>query len=182
MNRESIAVNFICPVCQKRPLTQHVLAEDGFIYHEECIKKYIHPEKAVLISPMTRKELGRRLIFSRTIESTLEDLEKCERDCMDVNKDKIVSETIVNAKIGDLTSMTTLGRWYLFGEQQGIDKDEPRGYDLVKRAAEGNDEAKAYLGHCLIRGLGVEKNKEEGYIMLVETATEGKGVGRGTWL
>jgi TPR repeat protein len=161
-----------------------VLAEDGFIYHKECIKKYIHPETAVLISPMTGEELGCRLIFSRTIESTLEDLEKCERDCMDVNKeiDKKVSETILNAKIGDLTSMTTLGRWYLFGEQQGIGKDEPRGYDLVKRAAEGNDEAKAYLGHCLIRGLGVEKNKQEGYILLVETATDGRGVGRGTCL
>eukprot|EP00804_Cyclotella_cryptica_P022862 CCRYP_005064-RA/>CCRYP_005064-RA protein AED:0.10 eAED:0.10 QI:0/-1/0/1/-1/1/1/0/372 len=184
MDKQSIDVNFICPVCQKLPFAHPVLAEDGFIYHEECIKKYIYDEKPVLISPMTGRELGSRLTFSKAIESTLRDIERCDRDCMgvDIKADKKLSETIVNAKIGDLTSMTTLGRWYLFGERRGIDKDEPRGYGLVKQAAEGNDEAKAYVGHCLIRGLGVEKNREEGHKLLVETATEGRGIGRGKWL
>jgi TPR repeat protein len=72
-----------------------------------------------------------------------------------------------------------MGRWHLFGEQPSVEVDVKLGFELVKEAHEMNNiEATAYYGHCLIRGLGVEKNKTDGYELLVDATGEGSGAGK----
>lgn len=157
MDRDSVRLHFICPVCQSLPLTEPVLAADGFIYHKECIKHDDHYKDKCLISPMTGKEVKSTLIESKSIKATVSALEECEGQNEAVNEknvhDETISEIKMKARLGDAPSMATLGRWYLFGEKEGVDKDVRSGCDLVRRATdEGNLEAGAYYGHCLIRG------------------------------
>ena len=183
MNPKLIRVNFICPVCQGLTVTQPVLAEDGFIYHHLCIKEYIDSKNGKLSSPMRGIVYGSTLVTLKAFKPTIKMLETCEEPINDnVQHDARIEDTIIKAKLGDPHHMTTLGRWHLFGEQEGVERDVSYGFKLVENAhEEGYIEATAYYGHCLIRGLGTEKNKTDGYEALVDAHSEGSGAGKGVY-
>ena len=176
-----IKVNFVCPLCQALASPQPVLAEDGFIYHYKCISIQHKDDDAYRISPMTGARMGSSLVSSQSIKSTIEKLLSDQCNCTGENDEQSekVAEIMIQAKLGDAQCMATLGRWHLFGEQQGVEIHIKCGFDLVKSAHEKNNiEASAYYGHCLVRGLGVTKNKSEGFELLVDAACEGKGEGK----
>jgi len=192
MNVNSLAVEFICPIC--RVLAMHpVLAEDGFIYCRDCVEKLFDGYSLhEVISPMTGETMGRSLIDSDTVKETIEDLTACEElenhihgawavGEEDTSSNDRVLDTKEKAKQGDVEQMLILATWYLFGEQDGVERDANNGYKWCKLAADQEDMAgKAYQGYCLIRGLGVEREKEDGYELLIEAASQQSNpVGRG---
>jgi hypothetical protein len=130
---------------------------------------------------MTNTVIGGTLITSKIVETTISYLrspEKCST-IGDSNLDECIADTVVLAKTGSAQHMAILGRWHLFGEQPSVEVDVKLGFELVKEAHEMNNiEATAYYGHCLIRGLGVEKNKTDGYELLVDATGEGSGAGK----
>ena len=78
--------------------------------------------------------------------------------------------------------MVNLAKWYIFGGQIGVECDANKGYKWCKLAADQEDDmlGKAYQGYLLICGLGVGKDWEDGYELLVEAASqESNGVARG---
>lgn len=196
MDPNSIAVDFLCPLCQTLPGSA-VLADDGFIYDKECIAMYIGGrDTADIKSPMTGKPMRATLIISDTIKTTIKELilvdeldarflgewstqKERKRDEEDTTSD-IISETKRKAEQGDAKYMSTLGRWYLFGEQSGIEYNAMKGYGWCKQASETGDMiGKAYQGHCLVRGLGVDRDWKDGYELLIEVAVQDDGDGRG---
>jgi hypothetical protein len=179
-----IEPEFTCPVCRTLAATQPIIAEDGFIYHKDCSKDFLQNMaengKVTFISPMTGEVKGGTFISSKVIESTINLLHQCESTPISTDEsDEEVADTMVKAKLGDTHHMAVLGRWHLFGEKQGVPIDVKYGFELVKKAHEQHCiEATAYYGHCLIRGLGTDKNFKDGKDALVDAACEGSGDGR----
>ena len=188
MDPNSLAIELICPICHVLP-TDPVIAEDGFIYCNVCIKELIDRDDSRQIpSPMTRAIIGKTLIHSDIVEETIRKLTECEELDDDLRGkwpnlrfttgNELLETTTTMAKGGDLEAMTLLARWNIFGE---IDAANPKeGYLWCRRAAgQGSMVGKAYQGYCLIRGFGVEVDWEEGYELLVEAASEEDPGGRG---
>ena len=135
MDPNKAAIEFICPMCHVLP-DDPVLCEDGFIYCKGCIehRESISPS----ISPMTQELLGSMMICSELIKNTIEQLVACEE--VDGNllgvwvtkkqakciKDPI-SETMVNAKKGDVKDMLKLAIWYLFEHEGDIECSPTKG-------------------------------------------------------
>ena len=89
---------------------------------------------------------------------------------------ELVKVTKDRANEGSVSHMTLLARWYLFGEQEGVDSDITEGMNWCKKAiARGNSDAKAYEAICLLHGYGddIEKNFDSGYQLLVGAYHEG---------
>ena len=150
MNSSSLAIGFLCPICHKLPL-DHVVAEDGFIYCRKCIEEFLHDNG---ISPMLGIEMGKLLINSEVIAETIRDLIQCE----DINKSFLPS----SASVGDVEEEERLNN-------NTADEEIPQ----IKHEAQDNDINNAYHGYCLITGKeGVEKDWEEGFEILVETAIQ----------
>ena len=85
--------------------------------------------------------------------------------------DFLVTKT--TAMQGDVEHIMILAKWYLFGDKDGIDRDAKLGYKWCERAADlDNPFGKAYQGVCLVCGLGVERDFEEGNDLLVEAASQ----------
>lgn len=96
-----------------------------------------------------------------------------EEDDDDDDTKRLISETKLKAEQGDVDQMVILARWYLFGEQDGVDLDLSEGYFWSKKAGdEDSMTGKAYQGFCLVRGLGVERDWEDGYELLIEAANQ----------
>ena len=198
MDPNSLATEFICPLCRCLP-TDPVFSEDGFIYDRECIEKYIASSKEdptwPIVSPMTGESMGTALIASDIVKETIRELVMCEDINQSIlgawanviNEDKsttgdIVFNTEKKAKDGDVEQMIKLAEWYLFGEQDGIDKDAKKAYHWCKLAS--NEEhvlGKAYLGYCLTVGIGVDHDWEDGYELLFEASSNqhSNGAARG---
>jgi len=191
MDPNSLAIEFICPICHMLPIDP-VLAEDGFIYCKGCIGEIVDGGDSQVISPMTGEPMETTLIYSDTVKETIRDLTECEeledgikgawaagKQCTSTG-DRIL-DTKKKAKHGDVEHMVILSRWYLFGEQDGVKRDANKGYNWCKLAADQGDmTGKAYQGYCLIRGLGVERDWEDGYELLIEVASQQLNVvGRG---
>lgn len=69
------------------------------------------------------------------------------------------------AKLGNEVSQISLGKLLLAGK--GAAKDEAQAYFWFCKAAEQENElAKMWKGHCLLYGLGVQKNEDEGTTLL----------------
>jgi TPR repeat protein len=118
--------------------------------------------------------------YPRYIEklTSYEGLEQRSQDIDDSSQHETNSEMITLTKEkseqGSAQHMARLGRWYLFGEEDGIDCDTKRGIELCQAAdLLGDCNAKALLGLCLLQGYGVEKDREEGFAQLVEAACDG---------
>jgi len=177
---------YTCKICNTLPRLP-VLAEDGEFYHEACIethfKKCIDSDESIS-SPVTKKPMGTQTIQPVTIPryieklTSYEGLEQRSQDIDDSSQHETNSEKITltkeKASHGSAQHMALLGRWYLLGEEDGIDCDVKRGIELCQAAVLlGDCNAKAYLGLCLFCGFGVEKDREEGFAQLVEAAFEG---------
>lgn len=69
------------------------------------------------------------------------------------------------AKQGDEASQIRLGKLLLSGDT--VEKDEAQSYFWFCKAAEKENEiAKMWKGHCLLYGIGVKKNEDEGSTLL----------------
>ena len=187
MDANSIALEFLCPICLTLP-GDPVFAEDGFVYDRKCIQQVIDQANSnEIASPMTEKPMGITLITSALAEGIIRELARCNgldekfvgawaSQNEDTDFGDIIAETKYNAKQGHVGSMAILGKWYLSGEQKGIDYDADEGYRWSKMAADHGDvTGKAYCGYCLIQGFGVEKDWEDGYEHLIEAASEKNG-------
>ncbi|KAL3771447.1 hypothetical protein ACHAW5_000102 [Stephanodiscus triporus] len=184
MDPNSIAIEFICPICHVLPFDP-VIADDGFIYCKECIDNFIlidQDDSREITSPMTGKPMRATLVISQSVRKTIQSLVQCEgietgllgswaeKQNGETNE---ISLTKTKAMQGDVKHITILAKWYLFGGKDGIVCDAQKGYFWSKRAADlDNPMCKAYQGVCLVRGCGVEKDWEDGYDLLVETASQ----------
>ena len=147
MDSSSLAIEFLCPICHKLPL-DHVVAEDGFIYCRRCIKEFIHDNGDT--SPMLGTDMGRLLINSEVIAETIQDLIQCE----DIDK-SFLPQSVVEER----------DRF----NHDSADEEIPN----TKHESQDDDMNSAYHGYCLITGKeGVEKDWEEGFELLVETASQ----------
>jgi len=183
MDPNTLAKRFACHICRKLPKVP-ICAEDGFFYHEECIRGEFEKfdKNEIVISPATREPMGRELIPAITIRSLIEKIvigENVDKKWVGSGNDHVVINEddellIEDAENGHSESMAILGRWYLFGEKPGIERNIEKGYDLIEKAAEsGNNHAVGYRGFCLIEGLGVERNREDGGEDLLIAAKRG---------
>jgi hypothetical protein len=176
MDPNSLAKEFMCPICNMLPFDP-VIAEDGFVYDKECIGKFI----AIGRSPMTGEQMGATLISSISVRETIQVLAQCvgidtallgawPKKQENLND---FSVTKTKAVQGDVEHIMILAKWYLFGDKDGIDRDAKLGYEWCERAADlDNSLGKAYQGVCLVCGLGVERDFEEGNDLLVEAASQ----------
>jgi len=193
MDPNSLAIEFICPMCLVLP-SNPVLADDGFVYCKECMERITDGGDSEAISPMTGDPMGTTSINSDIMKETIGTLAGCEELEDGIrgtwpagNRGKstgdIILDTKEKARQGDVEHMVILAGWLLFGEQNGVERDTSKGYYWCKLAADQDDVvANAYLGYCLIRGLGVEPDWEDGYELLVEVASQDlNAVGRGKW-
>lgn len=74
-----------------------------------------------------------------------------------------IEKYLVLASQGDVRAQTEYAKCLLFGKA-GLAPDGNAAYAWLQKAAAQSDEiAKMYVGHCLFYGIGVEKNVEEGY-------------------
>ena len=193
MDPNALAVEFLCPICCVLPIDP-VIVEDGFIYCRGCIENFINSNEASeLYSPMTGELIGTTLIYSDAVKQTIQELTACkeledksgwatQRQSKSTGDRDPVIDAKKKAEEGDVECMLRIGRWYLFGEQDGVECDAVQGYKWCKQAAEQDDMAgKAYQGYCLIRGLGVESSDQwGGYELLAEAASQELNVvGRG---
>ena len=179
-------VKYTCKICNILP-THPILAGDGRFYHEKCIESHFKrciDSDGSISSPVTKQPIGTQTIQPVTIPRYIEKLSSCEGleqrspyiddSSQHETNSEMVRVTKEKASHGSAQHMTLLGRWYLLGEEDGIDCDVKRGIELCQAAdLLGDCNAKAYLGLCLFCGFGVEKDREEGFAQLVEAAFEG---------
>lgn len=175
MDPNKLAMEFICPMCHVLP-DDPVLCDDGFVYCKGCIEHHGS------MSPMTQEPIRRMMTCPKMIKNTIERLAACEEiddsllGVWATKKQHIftndpISETMMNAKKGDVKDMVNLATYYLFGHQEGIECSPTKGYHwLTKAAEEDSIIAKAYQGYCFIRGLGVDRDWDEGFELLIEAA------------
>lgn len=186
MDPTSLALEFICPICNVLPYDP-VLADDGFIYDKECIDEHIRRNNSeTLKSPMTGEPMREIVIPSDTVKQTIRELTACDelenaiRGRWGANTDESksfgdkLSDAKAKAKKGDTDEMVKLSEWYLFGQaDMGVERDEIEGFKWCKLAADQDDICgKAYEGYCLICGKGIESDWEDGYELLVEAASQ----------
>ncbi|KAL7538308.1 hypothetical protein ACHAXR_008453 [Thalassiosira sp. AJA248-18] len=190
MDPNSLAIEFMCPVCQVLP-GDPVLAEDGFVYCKLCTETFIFDDSKDIISPMTGEGMGRNLVHSGTVKDTIRILSACEElddRILRATEKQVksivdeISDIKQKAKQGSVDHMVIAAGWYLFGEKDGVERDSNKGYYWCKKAAEmDNMTGKSYLGYCLICGLGIERpDWEDGYELLIEAANQNAdATGRG---
>lgn len=188
MEALSLASKYVCPVCGFLPEYPYA-AEDGFFYHEICIEDIFDRAcDGAITSPATKRPMGKKLVFAKTIQSFIEKLAKNEevnrkyvrREAEDATK--MVGKIEERAQVGSARDMALLGRWHLFCEQDGLeckgDVDGlAYGYHLCKNAADKDGvDGMACQGMCLIHGHGVGQNWSEGFELLIDAANEGSGM------
>lgn len=160
MDPNFVAIEFLCPVCHTLPLNDAVVAEDGFVYDRECIvEQFTH----FLRSPMTRHKIGKTMIASPVVNSTIKKLAECDGLNPAYLKKKETAERTYCVE-----EMVYLARLHLFEEehQRECDRDESNFYHVTRIVAENDVLGKVYLGMCLLRGVGVV----EGFELLVDAA------------
>ena len=167
MDPNFVAIEFLCPVCNTLPLNDAVVAEDGFVYHRDCIELYtgLH----FLRSPMTKNKVGKTMIASPVVNSTIKKLAACDGLDPAYLKKKETAERAYCVE-----EMIDLARLHLFEEenQRECDRDESNFYHVTSIVAENDVLGRVYLGMCLIRGVGVECNFAEGFELLVDAAAK----------
>lgn len=173
MDPNELAKLYLCGICKQLPKTV-VAAEDGHFYCQDCIQNHLEANSSLAgVSPATGELMGNVLVSPLTIQSLINKLSSNEaldkkylerRNITNLeNVSDYVQETIMRAEGGSIRDMSILSRWYLFGEQDGIDSNEDKAYKWAQRAADLHDaDGQAYLGYCFVHGWGIEKDKGEG--------------------
>ena len=184
MDTDEIVRLYICQICKQLPKSI-VTATDGHFYCLGCIQQHLETRSVlgVILSPVSGKPIDKTLITPITIQALIDDCVASglvdSRYLGNWNESgseegsKSVKDTFEKANKGQAKYMSIIGRWYLFGEKEGIESNEDEAYRWCKKAADLDDvDGMAYLGYCLIHGCGVDKNKEDGFELLVDSATE----------
>ena len=181
MDAKSVATEFTCPLCLRLP-TDAVIADDGFIYCRGCFEELFDGGDAPVLSPMTGAEMGPLAISSEPVAATLRDLAACGETADMASGKQCNTANNKTADAMTTAEMVRLARWRLFGERDSVERDVAEGYRLCRRTSEQGDAVgKAYEGFCLVRGLGVDQDWEDGYELLIEAASQASDVrGRGT--
>lgn len=132
----------LCVKCRKLPKSV-VAATDENLYCRTCIEGVLSAASSgdIIQSPATGEVIGRKLTTPVTIQALINDLMACGNldkkyvwsDSEDANSSSVF-ETIQKAKAGSARHMTILGRWYLFGEKEGIEGNEDEAYKWCKQA------------------------------------------------
>jgi hypothetical protein len=121
---------------------------------------------------MTRELIGKALISSPIVDNTIMRLTECEGlEPILVKKKPAHIVTGGNAYI----EMVALARSHLFVDtQMSIDRDAIHFYHLTRTAAEQDDSTlgKVYQGICLLRGVGVDSDWNEGFELLADVASK----------
>ena len=170
-----IAAELVCKLSLKLP-KDPIIANDGYIYEKrELMASNSDSGDSMKYKPCSQiKRVIELLIESGKIDdkyikgSSVNDAQ--EKDTNTQNYSSIRSK----AEGGDVDSMVELAELYLSGES--IDKDEKAAYRWFEKASEQDcDTGIARVGDCLLAGVGVEQDYQEGYMTLVESANEGEG-------
>lgn len=183
-----IARQYLCGVCEQLP-TVVVAATDGHFYCKDCIEQRVKSGSEVIPSPVTGEPIGKTLVYPKTVQSLIGKLiesgsvdDKYLRKWNDSSLDddsETVRDTKVRAEEGSAEHMSILSRWYIFGEKEGIQSDKSEAFKWCKKAADlDNPDGKALEGYCYIHGFGVERDRDEGYELLVDAASEKSGKSR----
>ena len=180
--RESIngvAAELRCPITQELPFDP-VMAEDGKIYERKAILEWFS-KKDRPISPSTGAVIGKKLLPAVQTKNTIEMLiksgaiegELATAWTEKLEDEKEVKETRAKTELGDGDAMYSLGVWYAQG-QYGLSEDEAQARAWLERSAAARyPRGLAYLGECLLRGIGGPKDNVLGLV----NATEGAHLG-----
>ena len=157
----------LCNKCRQLP-KEVVVTADGLYYCKECIE-----EDVDVVYPVTIQSLINDLVENGAVD------QQFLRRWNDINLEdasESVKHIIEQAENGSVKHMSILGRWYIFGEKEGVDGDEFEAFKWCKQAADAGDvDGIAYLGYCYIHGFGVERNFDDGFELLVDASGEGSG-------
>ena len=99
-----------------------------------------------------------------------------EREAMVAKKARDTAKfvsTKAKAENRDANGMVDLAKMYLFGE--GTTKDERKAFHWFDKASNYSEIAIAWVADCYLLGLGVEKDYDEGYDYLLDSASEDEG-------
>jgi len=170
-----IAAELVCKLSLKLP-TDPVIANDGCIYEKrELVASNSDSGDSIEYKPCSQIKrvidllLDSGKIDDKYIKGSLVD-DSQEKDTNAHNYSSIRSK----AEGGDVDSMVELAELYLNGKC--TDKDENTAYRWFKKASEQDCETSiARVGDCLLAGVGVEQDYQEGYMTLIESANEGGG-------
>ena len=176
----AIAKEVICPITHELPI-KPVTAEDGKIYEEKAIREWFLQKDGDPTSPSTGAVIGTRLLPAPQARNIIEELVK-SGDIDDelatawkqkLEDEKEVKETRAKTELGDGDAMYSLGVWYAQG-QYGLSEDEAQARAWLERSAAARyPRGLAYLGECLLRGIGGPKDNVLGLV----NATEGAHLG-----
>lgn len=161
-----LAKKYLCHACMKLP--RHVVVDaKGHIYCMGCVDPPVTTPVTIqsLIDNLISDGSVDKEVLGRSNDMSVEEATESIRD----TKDK--------ARKGSAKHMCILSRWYMFGEKEGVDSDDEEAYKWCKQAADaGNVDGMAYQGYCFIHGHGVEKNRADGFELLVDAANHGSGM------
>ena len=167
-----IASELVCKLSLKLPKDEPVVANDGCIYERQELVTNSDSGDRIEYTPCSQiKRVIELLLDSGEIDDkylprSVDDTQ--EKDISTHNYSAIRTK----AEEGDVDSMVELAELYL----TGIDQDEKAAYRWFKKASEQDCETgTARVGDCLLAGIGVEQDHQEGYMTLIELASEGGG-------
>ena len=180
----AIAKEVICPITHELPI-KPVTAEDGKIYEEKAIREWFLQKDGDPTSPSTGAVIGTRLLPAPQARNIIEELVK-SGDIDDelatawkqkLEDEKEVKETRAKTELGDGDAMYSLGVWYAQG-QYGLSEDEAQARAWLERSAAARyPRGLAYLGECLLRGIGGPKDNVLGLVNATEAAHLGTELG-----
>lgn len=155
-----------------------VIADDGIIYERQTLESNAN----VGFYPSSQlKRVIEILIASgkldeKYVEGRGKDILESNASEDDVKSKQTIDLATIKAKAeeGDTDSMVELGELYLNDEV--MQRDTKTAYSWFALASEEEHEmATARKADCLLAGLGVKQDKDEGYQILVEASSEGSG-------
>lgn len=131
--------------------------------------KFIFQQFAVELTEYLRKYLPAAKFISDNVEETEEEVIP-EVGIMRSWHVQKTPEEVQNykelAEKGDAYAQTEYGKCFLFGKG-GVTPDGGIAYQwFEKAAAQSNEIAKMYVGHCVLYGIGVKKREVKGWQML----------------
>lgn len=172
----------LCPISLALPLDP-VTAEDGQIYEREAIEDYIESKRGTrLVSPKTRGRMGKRLLPSPLIKSTIETMiengaitgEPAQDWKNRFKQKKEMADLLKKAEDGNVGAMEVVASCYS-NANKGVKMDDKMAYKWYEKArCAGSLKGMAKVGECLIGGFGgVTTDKLKGMMYLGMAAGSG---------
>jgi TPR repeat protein len=178
---DDVLEEYKCPITQELPV-EPVVAEDGHCYDQPAIEEWFSKSSK---SPMTNQAMGRKLVPAVQVRSAIERLISkgvisgeaaktwTEKQAELQSVSKLVRETLVKARQGNVEAMRSMGFFYRDGEE-GCEVDNGKAMMWWKRAAEKNDASSIVsIGAFHVNGVGVPKDPARGMIDLARAAMLG---------